>query len=505
MSQRQLGAILAYAQILLNICIALGFTPVLVKALGSSGYGLYIIVGSFVAYLVILDLGMNDAVIRHLLRFWSAGDNEAASRFLGSMLSTYSLVGVGVVVVASGFFFAVPHIFSAKVSPQELDLLKVMFAIAAGTTAFTVAFNPVGALISARERFVFLRLLEMAVTVASTLIVLILLRRGMGALMAVAVSYGALLTAVLIKFLYAQFVLKEKIRYAWFSRDAIAPVLRYAAPIFVAMLVEQIYWRLDNILIGAFLGTSAVAMYAIGVMFNKYFMSFATAISRVMVPELIRRVDAGAHASELTELLVRVARTQATVLMLILTGLVIFGDEFIVLWLGPEYSHSYYVMLLALCPYALELMGNLRNILLQVKGLYWYRVSVFAAMALINIPLTIVLLNVYGVVGAAAATGICILLGHFLILLILQRQTGVRMLDYYEGLCRGLALAIAACFLLGWLLDSVLPGGWSGLIAKGSAYTILYMAVLWQYGMQPGERESLRAVAFAFRKKLDGR
>ena len=84
------------------------------------------------------------------------------------------------------------------------------------------------------------------------------------------------------------------------------------------MLVEQIFWKLDSILIGARLGAAMVAVYAIGVMFNKYFMAFATAISRVMMPDLVRRIDAGSDAAALTARLVEISRWQALVLMLVL-------------------------------------------------------------------------------------------------------------------------------------------------------------------------------------------
>lgn len=495
MNQRKTGALLAYVQIFLNIAVALAFTPVLVKSLGSSGYGLFSIVGSFVAYLTVMDMGMNDSIVRHLIRHRAGGDESGARQFLGSMLSLYALVGLAILAVAAVMIGLMPRIFSRRMSGDEMHLLQSMFTVAAIATACTIALNPVGALVTAREKFVFLRTLEMTMLLASTSLMWVLLRNGMGPLMVVTVSYGSLITAAVAKCVYVRIVLGETIGYRRFSWNAVRPVVLYSAPIFVAMLVEQIYWKLDNILVGAFIGLGAVAVYAIGVMFNKYFMSFATAISRVMVPEIIRRVDAGANAAELTSILVRVARSQAIILMLVLSGLILFGDEFLVLWLGPEYAVSYNVMLLALCPFALDLMGNVRNVVLQAKNLYWHRVTVFAAMALLNIPLTIALLRVYGVIGAAASTGVCILVGHVIILDVLQRKTGIRMADYYAGLTRGLAPAILACFAAGWLIDAALPTSWTALAAKTATYTLLYAVVLWLFGLNEDERSSVRGVA----------
>jgi O-antigen/teichoic acid export membrane protein len=498
--ERRVGAMLAYVQTFLNMGIALAFTPVLVKSLGQSGYGLFSIVGSFAAYLAVMDMGMNDSVIRHLIHHKAKHDELGAREFLASMMSLYGLVGLAILAIGGLMIGLMPRIFAARMDQGELELLRSMLAVAAVATALTIALNPVGALVYSRERFVFLRTLEMVTHIVATVVMYVLLMSGMGALMVVAVSYGSLVAASGAKWLFATIVLKESPRYGRFSWQRVRPVVVYSAPIFVAMIVEQIYWKLDNILVGAFIGVAAVATYAIGVMFNKYFMSFATAISRVMIPEIIRRIDAGATAGELTSLLIRVARSQAIILMLVLTGLVIFGNEFIVLWLGPEYRISYVVMLLALCPYALDLMGNVRNTVLQTKNLYWHRVGIFAAMALLNIPVTIALMRPYGVAGAAASTGICIMVGHFLILQLLQRKVGIRTGAYYKGLSSGIAPAVLACFLLGWGLQSVLPGGWMALVGKVTAYTLTYSLVLWHFGLNDRER----AAAGALLQKLTG-
>lgn len=504
MNERRTGALLAYVQVFLNIGIALAFTPVLVKSLGQSGYGLFSIVGSFVAYLAVMDMGMNDSVIRHLIRHQTLGDTKGARKFLGGMLSLYAIVGLLILGMAAILIALSPRIFSTSTTVSEQALMQSMLLVAAVATAVTVALNPIGALVYARERFVFIRTLEMTTNVLSTTTIYVLLQHGMGALMVITVSYGSLIAASLVKVLYVRFGLGEPVRYGRFSWPAVRPILAYSAPIFVALIVEQIYWRLDNILIGAFMGAASVAVYAIGLMFNKYFMSFATAISRVMVPEVIRRVDAGADARELTSLLVRVARSQAMVLMLVLTGLIIFGDEFIVLWLGPEYAISYVVMLLALCPYALDLMGNVRNAVLQAKNLYWHRVSIFAAMALLNIPLTIGLLKTYGVAGAAASTGVCIVIGHVLILRVLHQKTGIRMATYYKGLCHRLAPTMLACLAAGWLVDLALPTGWKALATKVAVYTVLYCAMLWCFGLDDEERIAVRGVLGGAMRRAHG-
>jgi O-antigen/teichoic acid export membrane protein len=268
----------------------------------------------------------------------------------------------------------------------------------------------------------------------------------------------------------------------------------YAAPIFVSMLVEQIFWKLDNILIGAQLGAAAVAVYAIGVMFNKYFMSFATAISRVMMPDLVRRIDSGSDVAELTRRLVEVSRWQAMVLMLVLSGLVLFGPHFIRLWLGPGYELSYWVLVFTLGPYSLELIGNVRNVVMQVKGLYWWRAGIFLAAALVNIPATLLALRHWGIVGAAVCTGVGILAAYLGVASVLSRKAGIPVLGYLRGVWKGIGPALLLALGVGVILRTMMSDlSWFALASNISLYTVLYLVLIWSIGMSTDERYAVRA------------
>ena len=55
-SQRKTGALLSYVSIFVNTIIQLLYTPLLIKMLGQSEYGLYSLVASIIGYLTIMDL-----------------------------------------------------------------------------------------------------------------------------------------------------------------------------------------------------------------------------------------------------------------------------------------------------------------------------------------------------------------------------------------------------------------------------------------------------------------
>ncbi|MDP3378633.1 MAG: oligosaccharide flippase family protein [Brevundimonas sp.] len=492
MSRRLNGAMLSYTQVAVRIATTLLYTPILVGSLGQEGYGLFSIVGALAAYFYMIDFGMNDGVMRFFVRYETAPDERR--RFLKQMLGFYA--GLGLLV--GGATFAIhglaPLIFGTSLSGPQVALLQDMIIAVGAGAAVMVAFNPLGALLSAMERFVFLRSLEIFTALASTLLTVVLLWQGFGALMVVIVMSGALVFQVFVRLLYIVLRLKIAVGWAWPGWSRLKPVALYAAPIFVSILVEQIYWKLDNLIIGAVLGAAPVALYAIGTTFNKHLMSFGTAISRIMAPEIIRQADSDADASALNGLLIRVSRLQALFLLLVISGLSLFGARFIDLWLGPDYGPAYTILLIVLIPYTLELIGNARNILLQVKNLYWHRSLMILAIACLNIPLTIVLLNLWGVVGAAVSTGIGLLLGYIAVAILLQLKLGLDMGRYFRELAKGLLPVLVLCVPVGLALNHWMIGGWTGLFLCIVIYTPLYVGLMLAVGMNPYERGLVRRV-----------
>tara|TARA_R110002072_G_scaffold192855_2_gene349995 strand:+ start:12788 stop:14293 length:1506 start_codon:yes stop_codon:yes gene_type:complete len=497
MGKRTSGVALSYLLIFVKLVVTLLFTPILVASLGVDGYGLYALVGALAAYLYILDFGMNDSV----MRFFVAHENDTVERdvFLARMLGLYSLVGALILLGAYAMSLMAEPVFGANFTPEQVEMLSTMIMITGVGAAFLVALNPFGALLSATESFVFLRSMEIAATVLSALVMVVVLRAGGGAVQIVMVSTASVITQAVLRLVYAAFVLHARVRIGLPDRKTLTRVAGYAAPIFVVMIAETLFWKLDNILIGATIGAAPIAVYAIGVTFNKYFMSFATALSRVMTPEIIRQVDQGADASALTDLMIRISRIQAMFLLLILSALTVFGQRFLVLWLGPEFAPSYWVMLAILIPYTFELTGNARNIILQVKGLYWQRSAITLAMAVLNVPLTLWLLQVWGVIGAAISTGIAVMVGYVLIALLLKFRVGMEIGRYWLATARGILPLAAVVTALGLWAERYLPGGWNALMLGGLVHFTVFGVALYLLAASVDERAFIDQVLRRFR------
>lgn len=79
-SQLKLGVALSYVSMGLNMVVHLAYTPVMIRLLGQSEYGLYTLVGSVVSYLSLFSLGFTGAYLRFYSRYSHKGDKTGVAR-----------------------------------------------------------------------------------------------------------------------------------------------------------------------------------------------------------------------------------------------------------------------------------------------------------------------------------------------------------------------------------------------------------------------------------------
>jgi len=487
-SERRAGALLGYVATAIGAVLAFGFTPIILGHLGTPAYGVYVLAGSFASYLALLDLGMNDATVRYLVAARTLESQREIENTLAIGFLLYAAISVLVLIAGGVLWLCLPGLFEATMAPEEIATLRLLTVLVVVNVAITLFLNPVGALITSHERFIALRLLDIFNAVGSSLLGIAALLLGYAATGLVVAALLVNLAVLAIKCWFAFSRIGLRPRLHDFSWSNMLGTANYSLPILLVTLVELIYWKLDLFIIGAMIGPSAVAIYAIGTMFQKYAMAFATNLSRVMVPSIIAAVERGEGRDVLTALLVRVARPQALLLMLVVSGLVLFGREFIRLWLGETFLPAYMTLLVTLIPYAFELIGNVRNTVLQAKRLYWYRGMLSLILAIINIGITILLIPRFGILGAAIGTGGGLILGYFGIACLLARKADIDVIGFWRDTWSGIWLGLLIAAAVGVALNLAPGSSWPLFFLRVIAYTSTYCIVMWLVGLNPHER-----------------
>lgn len=493
MNQLKVGIILNYIIIFINLIVGLLYTPYMLGMMGQSEYGLYSLVASVIAYLTILDLGFGNALIRYTAKFRSEGREREQQEMFGMFLMLYIGIGIVASLIGVGLLHNVDSLFGDTMTAYELERARTMMWLLVANLAITFPMSIFGSIITAYERFVFAKGLNIARLVLNTAVMIALLSFGYKAVAMVVVQTIFNIATLIINFLYCKYRLKIKIILGKIRWELLREVAIYSFWIFINIIIDRIYWSTGQFVLGAKVGTAAVAIFAVAIQLQQMYMAFSTAISGVFLPKVTAMVARGAHNKEISDIFIRVGRIQYIIISLLLYGFMVFGRAFIELWAGEEYSEAFVVTLLFFIGLTIPLIQNMGITILEARNQMRFRSLLYVGIAIISLILQIALATKYGIVGCAIAITGALLLGHGLIMNIYYKsRQHIDILSFWLQIAKmsvaPIAVSIAASYLLcGQDIDS-----WSELLKYILIYLAAYLPMLYIFSLNTYERGLLK-------------
>lgn len=81
---RKIGVILSYVLMVFEVLSTLLLTPFIIRTLGQAEYGVYKLAFAINAYLLLLDLGIGNAIVRYIAKYKSEGNVKKERQFFSS-------------------------------------------------------------------------------------------------------------------------------------------------------------------------------------------------------------------------------------------------------------------------------------------------------------------------------------------------------------------------------------------------------------------------------------
>lgn len=499
LNQLKLGTLISYLQMGLGIFISLLYTPVMIRMLGQSEYGLYNTVSSTISMLSVLSLGFNSGYIRYYAKYKKDGDQEAIYRLNGLFLSIFTVIGTVALVCGLYLTTHLELVFDTGLTAAEYKIARKLMLLLTANLALSFPMSVFANIISANERFVFLKLLGVLKTVGGPLVTLPLLLMGHRSVAMVTVTVVLNLLIDLCYLYYVLAVLKNRFILGKFDKQLAVSLFAYTSFIAINLIVDQVNTHLDKFLLGRINGTSAVAVYSVGYTLYHYYMMFSTAVSGVFTPRIHKIVqstaeDPALQKQKLTELFIRVGRLQFLLLALIASGMIFFGKWFITdIWAGPEYRDAYYVTLLLVLPATIPLIQNLGIEIQRAQNRHQFRSIAYLVMAALNLVMTVILCHRYGALGAPVGTALSLLLANGLVMNIYyHKRCNLNILSFWKEILR-LSLGLLPPAVIGILLCVYGNAStvWMHLVMI-FGYTVVYGISMWLLGMNSYEKSIVR-------------
>ena len=498
--QLKMGVILSYGQIFLNVIIQLVYTPLMIRYLGQSEYGLYNVVASTIQILSILNLGFNGSYLRFFSKYKRENDEESIHKLNGLFLIIFLVLGA--IAFALGMFltFRLDLVFEEGLTASEYGIAKWLMLLFTCNLAISFPATVFICIISAHERFIVLKALGMLKTVASPIITIPFLVFGYGSIAVVAVTIGISILPDTLYLFYVLFKIKSKFIFRDFEKGLFKSLLIFTSFIAINLIVDQVNNNMGKILLGRFKGTDAAAVYSVGYTLYQFYMLFSTSISGVFSPRVHTMIkategDPEKQRAEITSLFIRVGRMQFMILCLIAFGLLFFGKQFIAIWAGEEYQEAYYVMLLLVFSATIPLVQNLGIEIQRAINKHYFRSIAYLCMAVLNVIVTVLFVQTLGATGAALGTAISLIVANGLAMNIYyHKKCNIDIVAFWKSIAR-LFVAILPAVVFGTLVSVLLDLSniWI-FLGMACVYGGVYFVSLFLFGLNVEEKAFVKKI-----------
>jgi O-antigen/teichoic acid export membrane protein len=491
--QLKAGVFLSYVVLALNTLVGLAYTPYMLRMMGKSEFGLYSLVISVIGYLTVLDLGFGNAIVRYTAKYRAEGKVEQQYSMFGMFLSLYTLIGIMAFLIGLVLYFNVSSIFGDTMSIEELRKARIMVLIMVFNLAISFPLGIFGSIITAYEKFIFQKVVQIVRVILNTIMMIVILEMGFRAVgMVVVVTIFNVFT-LFINFIYCKFNLKVKFIFKKFEWIFLGEISVYSFYIFLNLIMDKVYWSTGQFILGAVIGTAAIAVFAVAIQLQNLYMSFSSAITGVFLPKVTAMVAMNDSKTQISEIFIKTGRIQFIVMAFILTGFILFGKYFVILWAGSGYLEAYYIALLFFVPLTVPLIQNLGITILQARNQMKFRSLLYVGMAVLSLMLQIPLAKKFGAIGIAIGISSSLVLGQIIIMNIYYHiRQGLDMIKFWKEIFKMSIVPLVLGVITYFVMNDYPLNTIAKLVIGIIMFSIIFIPMFWTFSMNQYERDLIK-------------
>ncbi len=494
MSQVKKGAFLNYITIFLTNIVGLVLTPFILNHLGKAEYGVYTTIGALVGTISILDLGLNNTIVRFVAKYRAEKDRKSEENFLATTMFIY--FGISLVIILIGLvFYGHIETYFTKMNADEIRIAKVIFALLIFNLAIGLPGGSFKGICFGYESFVFPKTLNIIRYVIRSLAVIALLTVGGRAISLVILDTSFNVLIIGVNWYFVHFKLKARFKLHSFTGKFIREIFGYSTWIFIFSIVSVFQWKAGHWILGRIAVPSVLTIYGIGIVLGTYYGAFSTAISSVFLPRATKMTVSNASGEELTSMMIKIGRISFIVLMYIFGAFFLYGNQFVFLWVGSELGEtgsyeSWLIAMLIMTAYTLPLIQGFGNSILEAKNKLSFKAILYLSFVIVGAGLGAILAKKYGALGMISGT----VSGWFIVQNVMNfyyhKVIGLNILRFFKELFfHKILVALILIVGIGYLLNYIPGNGWMNFILKAVCYSIAYGLLMYNIGIIEFEKQ----------------
>jgi O-antigen/teichoic acid export membrane protein len=447
-----------------QLIVAFFMSPLLVHGLGAPRYGVWSLVESVLAYLMLFDLGIAASVVRYVARFEANGDQDRLNRVFSTSLCLFSVAGLVVMVLA----LALASIGSTltKVPGELVHEARWMLILLGFNLAIGLPLNVFPSLLDGLSRFPAKTAIRTAGLLLRTAFFLTVLWKQGGLIaLAWAITGCNIVEHIALAAVCWWYLPGLRFSLSLVDRETFRLIRGYSLQAFVVMVGGRVSFQTDALVIGAFLAPQFITYFAVAARLLEYAKNSLRAATTVLTPA-VSAFEARGESRAIRAMFIDSTRYVLWFILPVQAGLHLLGRPFLALWMGPEYvGWSYPTLAILALPLSLLMSQSVSGRVLYGLGrLRWFTVVVVVE-AVANLLLSLILVRPFGIEGVAWGTTIPNIVGNLVVAVHVCGLLNVGLGDYLrKSFVKPLAV-VCPLVVFWWAAGTWMPlAHWPSLI-----------------------------------------
>ncbi|MBK8467146.1 MAG: oligosaccharide flippase family protein [Chloracidobacterium sp.] len=456
--------------------IGLGFvaTPIIVRSLGNSDYGIYALVLGFISYSFTFNFGR--AITKYIAEYRVTGESEkirdvvSASFFLNIVIG---LIGVFVMCLSAGWL--VRTVFNIEPEAQHKTITAIY--IASGIIFLWMLSQVFTSVLQGIQRFDVYSKIFTANSFVLTLGNLALAYFGYG-LLSLLTWNIVVLSAFFIVFGYAARRLLPEFGITFkFNSETLKLVLRYSSAIVATQLLANLLLLFERGFITHRLGPESLTYYVVPMSLGLYLHGFVASLVQVVFPLASELKN---EPEKLLRLYSKATKVICLLVVFVVVSVSVESSLFLRLWMGEAFAvNSASLLVLHITCFGLIAIVSVAWQMTEGLGRPQFNAIATAVCTTIGISLMILLSNGLGNFGVALARLIAFIVMFFSIFVVEKMFFKKMQFRFWLALTGNLALAAITAAAVEYSISSSLPSNWPSLILAIFVGGLVYCLILW--------------------------
>ncbi len=324
-----------YFGVFFTVGIAFVLTPLMVRCLGSSEYGVWVILNTVVFYVGFLDLGLYNALVKYIAEYLGREKYDDLNKVVRASITIYFVTGLSSLALCLFFSNVIAGVFN--IPPHLAGIARLAMPLLGLKLLIVFVSTPLKGIFEGHQRYdimngvaVIFRILNAAATV-------VLVFSGFGIIALIVTGIVTACTELLCNvFLVKRLYPGISFRWGPLDKKTLKTLLHFSFWSLLYNLAFEGGVELEKLVIPILLSAAYATHYAIALTIASVLFFATTPVVQVFFPRA-SELNSADDKRQLRQLLIYGSKYTTAIALPIFTSLFILGEPIIARLFGREY------------------------------------------------------------------------------------------------------------------------------------------------------------------------